>query len=567
MKPMNLNLSKMKKVSGDNESSTFEHPSGHKMVISHKGVSALQRKQLEKMPVHKMADGGDTLGSIIGYPGSPKPKPNQPHMYEAGGDTLPPELSDIPQDRAPASESAAQRFGDVLRTGASDALDTFKNVGSSVLSPVGDFAKGLVGVPDASANIPASAEQSHPMASHPAQMPMPDGTASAQDAKGSDFENAYQKGLKAIKEQQNINSSMADTQAASQRGYIVDSNALNDQIKQADQAHEKDQQDFAKDFAEGHIKPNAYVEHMGVPQKVASAIGLLLGGITSGPDGVNPAADYLNKQIDRDIDAQKSRQDDRKTLLAANEAKYKDKVVALNQTRMNMNDMVSHQIQLAAAENGTAQAKQAADAATSQYMMQNAALRQQNAIRGTLNNVQRKGGVIAEDPAKYVPYMVSNPEERNKVYEEIGRAQNVSRNSDKLLKTFDDASHDNTIIRTGAGLRTPGSVLALHQLMLPNFKQVDGTVRQAAMDETFHNLTPSPGDAPAKTAAKRQALMDWMHSETAAPIAKGNGLDLQQFQSTRAGAYPVQQQPVERVTPDGKVALFNPQTKQFMGYK
>ena len=88
-------------------------------------------------------------------------------------------------------------------------------------------------------------------------------------------------------------------------------------------------------------------------------------------------------------------------------------------------------------------------------------------------------------------------------------------------------------MRTGAGIRTPGSVLALHQLLLPNFKQIDGTVRQAAMDETFHNVTPQPGDTEGKLAYKRQALQKWMEAETAAPVAKGNGINLEAFNSTR----------------------------------
>ena len=54
---MTLNLSKVKKVSGDDKSTTFMHPDGHKMVIAHSGISALQRKQLEKMPVHEYAEG------------------------------------------------------------------------------------------------------------------------------------------------------------------------------------------------------------------------------------------------------------------------------------------------------------------------------------------------------------------------------------------------------------------------------------------------------------------------------------------------------------------------------
>lgn len=147
-----------------------------------------------------------------------------------------------------------------------------------------------------------------------------------------------------------------------------------------------------------------------------------------------------------------------------------------------------------------------------------------------------KGGAAVAnpnvDPATLVPHVVP-PDRQKDVFEEVKRAQNIGKNGPDILGAFDDASKDNTIMRTGAGLaRTPGSVMALHQLLLPNFKTIDGTVRQAAMDETFHNVTPQPGDTAAKIAQKREALKDWMLSESAAPTAKGFGIDLGKYKST-----------------------------------
>lgn len=136
------------------------------------------------------------------------------------------------------------------------------------------------------------------------------------------------------------------------------------------------------------------------------------------------------------------------------------------------------------------------------------------------------------DPSTLVPRIVP-PDRQKDVFEEIKRAQNIGKNGPEILKAFDQAAEDNTVLKTGAGLvRTPGSVMALHQMLLPNFKTIDGTVRQAAMDETFHNVTPQPGDTDAKKKLKRKALINWMTSESAAPTAKGFGLDLSKYPST-----------------------------------
>ena len=68
--------------------------------------------------------------------------------------------------------------------------------------------------------------------------------------------------------------------------------------------------------------------------------------------------------------------------------------------------------------------------------------------------------------------------------------------------------------------------------MLPNFKSIDGTVRQAAMDESFRNLTPQFGDSKKTIQTKRKAMLDWMQSEQAAPTAKAFGIDLSKYKNT-----------------------------------
>jgi hypothetical protein len=74
--------------------------------------------------------------------------------------------------------------------------------------------------------------------------------------------------------------------------------------------------------------------------------------------------------------------------------------------------------------------------------------------------------------------------------------------------------------------------LQLHQALQPTFKDLEGTVRQAAMDNTFKNLTPAAGDTDATIAQKRQGLIQYLQSKASAPRAKSFGRDSDKFQST-----------------------------------
>lgn len=388
MKPLALNLSKMKKIAGDQKSSTFLHPSGHKMVIAHAGVSALQRKQLEKMPVHAFAEGGPTS--------QPGPAQNITPDNIGDGYYRAPDGATEP-NRAPAS--FASDIGGAIRQGVSDAAGAFHDVfapaASATVQAGKDFVQGLAGS-DANAKEPAKKEDRAPQ-STAQQEASSSPIASAQSGAiplpaTTDFPAAYKQGQQAITEQQKIDAAKAKANLDIQTQDLAQHQDLNQQF----QDHLKDfnthQQQFMQDYMNNHIDPKHYVENMSTGSKIATAIGMLLGGASSSVTGHNPAAEILQKQIDRDIAGQQARQDQQKTIIGANQALYHDNVMAMNQTRINMNDIYDRQIQVAANKLGTPQAKANADAAHAKFAMENAALLQQNAMRATVMGHLQQGG-------------------------------------------------------------------------------------------------------------------------------------------------------------------------------
>lgn len=104
------------------------------------------------------------------------------------------------------------------------------------------------------------------------------------------------------------------------------------------------------DLRDGHIDPNHYMGSMDTGAKVTTAIGLLLGGLGGGLTGQgNPALDFLNKQIDRDIAGQQANLNKKETLLSANLKHFGNVRDAVEATRVMMMDGVKLGLQKAAA--------------------------------------------------------------------------------------------------------------------------------------------------------------------------------------------------------------------------
>ncbi len=297
---------------------------------------------------------------------------------------------------------------------------------------------------------------------------------------------------------------------------------------------------LAKDIAEQKIDPKAYWNNMSEHGKFMTGMGVMMSSLGQGMMShpvANMAYESLQKNIDRDIESQKMELGKKQTLLSDNFKQQGNMIAAENATRAQYESMFQGKLaQLVAKTNNPMVASEAAQkiAESRLRMMQFLQPVAQNQMSMEIRNQLKQGNVQGQDPAEFVPYL-GIPEARQKeVYEEIKNHENLAVNGPKMMEAFDKAAKEQTILKTGAGLlRTSPSLMHLHQLMLPNFKSIDGTVRQAAMEETFKNVTPAAGDSPYKTQQMKKALQDWINSEMAAPTAKGYGLDLNKFHGTQ----------------------------------
>lgn len=134
------------------------------------------------------------------------------------------------------------------------------------------------------------------------------------------------------------------------------------QVNQSDIQHINDLKQHADEFSDytkqNSLKENSYLENMGAGKKMGTALGLILGGAGSGlTGGPNVAYDFLNKQIDRNIQAQKDRFGQQATIWGAYKDLYGDENVASNMAKVHALDTLNHQAALTAAQLGTATAQ------------------------------------------------------------------------------------------------------------------------------------------------------------------------------------------------------------------
>lgn len=300
---------------------------------------------------------------------------------------------------------------------------------------------------------------------------------------------------------------------------------------------------------QGKIDPNHYWQ-TGEHSKNAAAIGGILSGIGQifgqGRIQNNGALDALNRGIDRDIDAQKANQGTNLTLWQMNRQALGNDLAANLSTQNQMITANQYKIQKAAAASQSPKAIANAQIANGQLQQQKDA----NNFKFSLMNPSSDN----PDPASRIQFLVPQTEQ-GKVADAMNAAKNTVANAPGILDAFDSAAKEVRPLTGGMGtsgtafipgLKSPGQQ-ALQARLGPTFQDVEGTVRQAAMDNLDHNVTPKFGDDDKTIATKRASLLEYMKSKSAASLPKAYGIDLQKFPSTNTAGIGQAVQPQTKV--------------------
>lgn len=550
---MKFNIKGWKKHSQDANHTVLKNADGHELRIAHKALKPEHRRELQALESEKMADGGEVSKKAPESSSSPKIDPKKAKEVQEGATEsgFQPKkwLSNVKEglgyadggevdEGAPIEESASNP-----EVAPSADQSPAIPVGTMPQAPTQGIAadpRDLQGLED---KVIAEKEPALvPNAAQAMSQTLPTDQPKSEAQEDPFGVNGEQKmtqegmaqqvqGLKGqAKAESEAATKAADIYKAKAKGEV---DALSD-IQKHYTDYQKEANAVIQDLKGSTIDPNHYWNSKSTGSKIATVIGLMLGGFN--PSGHNSALEYMKSQINNDLEAQRANLAKKQNLFSALTQHYGNEQDASKMFLAIKNQGIIDQMEEAKAKAISPLAQATLDQNIGKLKLENAhtfaALAAKKAMLSPGSGQGGDAGHQQQDPAMFVPHVVPK-EHQAKVFGEIKAAQDTKRMSKSILDAFDQASKENTVMRTAGGLRTPASVYALHQAMQPTFGDLEGTVRQAAMDNTFTNITPKPGDMESTVADKRKSLVHYLESKASAPTAKGFGIDLNKFDSTR----------------------------------
>lgn len=344
-----LDLSKFEKVKEDKNTTTMRHSDGHEMTILHAKLPKIHREQLKRL---KMAKGG-VAKYDEGTPDNPVSQADADNPV-LQADANPPaddsQSAPITPEQVPQAENPAL---DQLNSQTQSPLPIDQNLGNPTSAAL--TQQRSVQLAEKAANLKQ-------------QIDTAQATGNLQLAKQAE-QNAIAQGQRSDQ-------------------------TIQDMKKYTD--------NFANDTTP--INPNAMYQNMSVPAKIGNVLGLLLGGFTGGFNGTgnNPAMNYLKDQQEKDIQAQKDRFQQQKTVWGAYNTLYNNENVSTELAKKSWNDRLAAQANQLTAQLGTA---------TSKYIN----MQVQSKILNDSNDHLKNAAWIIDAPASGAkqPAVQLNPEMKN----------------------------------------------------------------------------------------------------------------------------------------------------------
>lgn len=292
----------------------------------------------------------------------------------------------------------------------------------------------------------------------------------------------------------------------------------------------KHREEMINAIKEQKIDPKHFLSSQSAPQKVATAIGLILGGLSSGLTGKdNPALTFLNHQIDRDIEGQRMEMSRKHNLLGSLEKQIGDTKLAQATARAMLADKYANEMLQNAEKSKDKMAIERAKLAAVQFK----APYEQQLIQANRYSVLRDAAMRgAGEPEMFVQDLV--PEKHQaEVLHEIKQAKEMVHLKDQLMQAYDEAQKEATAWNRMGRVGDSPAAIKLKQLLKPTYAKLDGSINVPLMESTEKNVVPSWTDRESQLKGRRQALEQYASTWAPATTAKAYGIDVQKFAGTR----------------------------------
>jgi hypothetical protein len=555
-----LDLSKFHKLSSDKHTTTLEHEDGHQLRLAHAALHPSTREKLATLPMRaerkdtkgKFAEGGEVKKTTTSQP--KKEAPDSPSIgsqkdreafSKGASEATPVDWDNIKSQLGFAEggrvkladgtpDQPLQQADDSSSSGGSADHSITINVGnpggtapSSLINPNPGSIAAQRSFPVTAANNQAPDQPGiDPDQTIPSQAPpQPVAPTPAQaQAQSAGQQDPYGTAIGAGMEANSLAQGTTGIQGlAAAQGNLGEANAT------ALAQNSQDQQDLYSrfistqhdlygayndvfaDIKNGHIEPNHYLSSMGTGERFATGIGLILGGIGGGLTGQgNPALQFLNAQIDRDIDAQRADLGRKQNLLGALQHQFGNLRDATDMHRAIMQGVLANQLQQNAAKAATPIEQARANIAAGELNHQRAGVMSSMAMRQTLIGGANSGQV---DPSKVVNLVIPEGVERNEANKELVEAKNTITMRDNLLTAFDRVAQLNTVgSRVGSPFQAPAQMHALKDPLLESMAKGNAGRFTADAAKMIDPLWPKITDD-AKTLAIKRAQISAISQE------------------------------------------------------
>jgi hypothetical protein len=390
-----LDISKLKKIKATPTHSTFKHDKGHEVTIAHAGLSKGMKDQLDGIAMHVPKD----------------------RYYSTKGYVEPDDEQDYSQGLTPQQQ-----------LDATDTAETPDN--SQSMTPQQQMSTAT---PTQQPSAPYTPDMSQ--ATNPAIPPAPTSTPVTPDmapmtAAVKEYGEAQQSEAKHIGQQGRQEAKVLDQNDTDLQNVYNDAygpdGTLQDIMTQ--------RMAVISDLNKGHIDPKNFWASKGTGSKIATGVGLILGGMGAGlTGGPNQVLQMVNNQIDRDIDAQKAEQGKKLNILTALQQQYGNAQQAASMARVLKADQVSNNLAKIAALSKDPLAMDRANQAVAQIHIQTAPELQKVAMTQALNRMAGTGQLKPAQAVAWNPYMpqtlktkaldeVANVEQNNSAMSDISDA-------------------------------------------------------------------------------------------------------------------------------------------------
>ena len=280
---------KFKHLESDEDTTTLQHPAGHKIIIAHKALNSNMKAQLNALPKSK-AEKKSSSNKAEGKAANPTSRSDQGYgkviVKEAKGGEI---NSDAKSVRSYAKGDEVQ---------ASDAPQTSNDQSDVASSVVPNYADPMA----ANQNEPPQQDQPQDQQQAPQQSPQSPAPMSQ--------DNTQPEQPQQVSEQPKQNEAPAQeakpVKLTPAEHYLLTKTATKNQLTQEVQA-------LQHDIATGHITPETYGSLFAKKDtlgKIGTLFGLMLSGVGSGlTHQPNAVLELMQKQIDNDLHAQTTSKD------------------------------------------------------------------------------------------------------------------------------------------------------------------------------------------------------------------------------------------------------------------